>query len=78
MVVQVACAYLVSQPMAEGYSPWVWWARFFAVAYTIGGVCNHSMTLAMHEISHDLAGRGMLGKALGFLANAPLGVPAFA
>lgn len=75
MFVQIGCAYLVTRPLD---SEWQWWARFLLVAYSIGGICNHSMTLAMHEISHDLAGAGLLGKALGLIANAPLGIPAYA
>jgi len=75
MFVQIGCAYLVTRPLD---SEWQWWARFLLVAYSIGGICNHSMTLAMHEISHDLAGGGLLGKTLGLIANAPLGIPAYA
>lgn len=55
-----------------------WWA-VVVVAYTIGGTINHSMTLAMHEISHNLAFRKVAyNRILGIIANLPFGVPAFA
>lgn len=74
LALQVGCAYIVTYGDRPWYERW----ELLVVAYSIGGICNHSMTLAMHEISHDLAGAGILGKALGFLANAPLGIPAYA
>eukprot|EP01138_Halocafeteria_seosinensis_P010481 gb/GECG01010701.1/.p1 GENE.gb/GECG01010701.1/~~gb/GECG01010701.1/.p1 ORF type:complete len:378 (+),score=35.49 gb/GECG01010701.1/:1-1134(+) len=54
-----------------------WWA-LTVVAYTIGGTINHSMTLGMHEISHNLAFRKILyNRILGIIANLPFGIPAF-
>jgi sphingolipid delta-4 desaturase len=55
------------------------WPKIFIVAYVIGGTLNHSLSLGLHEIAHNLA-FGMkypfANRLLGLLANAPLGVPA--
>lgn len=46
--------------------------------YMWGGVINHSMTLAIHEISHNLAfgnARPLANKLLAIFGNVALGVP---
>lgn len=46
--------------------------------YCFGGVINHSMTLAIHEISHNLAfghSRPMANKMLGIFGNIILAIP---
>lgn len=54
------------------------WAMLI-VAYTIGGSINHAMTLAMHELSHNLASKSLLwNRVLGLLSNLPLGLPSYA
>ena len=49
-----------------------------ALAYLVGGVANHALMLAIHEISHG-AGYGpskpLQNKLLGIVANLPIGVP---
>jgi len=55
------------------------WPVFILAAYVIGGTVNHSCSLAMHEISHNLAfgsSNPAANRILGFFANVPLGVPA--
>jgi sphingolipid 4-desaturase/C4-monooxygenase len=55
-----------------------WW-KLLCVAYVIGGTLNHSLSLALHELTHNLAfghSRPMCNRLLGFVANLPLGVPA--
>lgn len=45
----------------------------------LSGLINGSMTLAMHELSHNLGSKSMrFNMFLGLLANAPMGLPAFA
>jgi sphingolipid delta-4 desaturase len=55
------------------------WLKLFFFAYIIGGTINHTLSLALHELTHNLAfghSRPMANRLLGFFANLPLGVPA--
>ena len=55
------------------------WLPLLLIAWTIGGTINHSMTLAMHELSHNLGFKTLfMNRVFGLLANAPLGIPSFA
>ncbi len=66
---QLCMAWLVS---GLGW-PWV-----IALSYLVGGIVNHSMTLAMHEVSHNLAfSSPRLNRLFGIFTNLPLGVPSF-
>jgi sphingolipid delta-4 desaturase len=54
------------------------WPMIFLVAYCFGGIINHSLMLAIHEISHNLAfgcARPMANKMLGIFVNLPIGIP---
>jgi len=54
------------------------WPILVILAYSIGGVVNHIMTLGVHEISHNLAfghSRPLANRFLGILFNIPLGIP---
>lgn len=54
--------------------PFSW--KFVVAAYTIGGTANHNLFLAIHEITHNLAFKGVkANKLLAILANLPIGVP---
>lgn len=51
--------------------------QFFLLSYVVGGSCNHSLTLAIHEMSHNLffSSKGNMNVYFGFFANWPLLVP---
>ena len=49
-----------------------------ALSYCLGGVLNHSLTLAIHECSHNLlfgSSRPKANKLFSIFANLPIGVP---
>ena len=49
---------------------------FLFCAYAIGGTANHNLFLAIHEISHNLAFKGVkANKLLSVFANLPIGIP---
>jgi sphingolipid delta-4 desaturase len=55
------------------------WPMLILCAYAIGGTFNHSLSLGLHEIAHNLAfgcSKPLANRLLGFFANLPLGVPA--
>ena len=50
--------------------------KFVATAYVIGGTANHNLFLAVHEVTHNLAFKGLkANKILSIIANLPIGVP---
>eukprot|EP00731_Ephydatia_muelleri_P027246 Em0019g119a len=58
-----------------GKLPLVW---ILVLAYTLGGVINHSLTLAIHDISHNVVFGNYYPTAnrlFGMWANLPIGVP---
>lgn len=58
------------------YVNW-WWVVFFT--YTISGTLNHSLSLAVHELSHNLMFETKFAnKVFGMISNFPQGVPSFA
>ena len=49
---------------------------FLLTAYVIGGTTNHNLFLAIHEITHNLAFKGIkANKLLAIVVNLPIGVP---
>jgi hypothetical protein len=78
VVVKVLASLAVQVAIASVAAQLPWWA-FIVVAYTIGGTLNHGLTLAMHEVSHNIAFRSFsANRAFGILTNLSLGLPAFA
>ena len=50
--------------------------KFLICAYVIGGTANHNLFLAIHEITHNLAFKGIkANKMLAIFANLPIGIP---
>lgn len=49
---------------------------FMLCVYVIGATANHNLFLAIHEITHNLAFKGIqANKVLAVFANLPIGVP---
>lgn len=49
---------------------------FLIIAYVVGGTLNHNLFLAIHEITHNLAFKGIgANKALAVFANLPISIP---
>ncbi|KAI0312241.1 fatty acid desaturase-domain-containing protein [Amylostereum chailletii] len=50
--------------------------KFLLAAYIIGGTANHNLFLAIHEITHNLAFKGVkANKMLAIVVNLPIGIP---
>ncbi|UZJ53570.1 hypothetical protein CBS101457_002890 [Exobasidium rhododendri] len=50
--------------------------KFLLLAYVVGGTANQNIFLAIHEITHNLAFKGIRANKLwAVLVNAPIGVP---
>eukprot|EP00049_Salpingoeca_infusionum_P017921 m.354964 g.354964 ORF g.354964 m.354964 type:complete len:361 (-) comp17145_c0_seq1:366-1448(-) len=53
------------------------WGIVLACTYIISGTLNHMMTLAIHELSHDLAFKTpVYNRIFSLFANLPMGIPA--
>jgi len=66
---QISCALYLRHTSA--FSP-----LFIFCAYAIGGTANHNLFLAIHEITHNLAFKGIWpNKLLAICANLPIGIP---
>lgn len=52
------------------------WLQFCVIGYVIGGTCNHSLTLAIHEMSHNLFFKSAKYNVyFSYVANWPLVIP---
>ena len=74
-VVSLVIAQLIAAYLVGRYANWI---MVFVLAYCFGGVLNHALLLAIHEIAHN-AGFGHTkpwhNRVLGMIANLPIGVP---
>jgi sphingolipid delta-4 desaturase len=73
----VACVVALQIGCAVALRNYKWndW-RVVLVAYAVGGTANHNLFLAIHEITHNLAFKGIkTNKALAVFANLPIGIP---
>lgn len=69
VVIQLTMAFYCGKPTCP------WWV-FVSVAWIIGGTCVHSITLAIHELSHNLFFKKRLHNVLyGYFCNIPMVVP---
>jgi len=51
------------------------WPYFLAAAYVVGATANHSLFLAIHELSHNLGFKGIMGNRLcAMFGNWPIGI----
>ena len=69
VIFQIISCYYISQLS-------IWWILFFA--YCLGGVINHSLTLAIHEMAHNLAFGNyypLSNRLFAMWVNLPIGVP---
>ncbi|PWN27513.1 hypothetical protein BDZ90DRAFT_220408 [Jaminaea rosea] len=72
---------VVATQLAAATAMWYWqihpfdW-RFLLTAYVVGGTANQNIFLAIHEITHNLAFKGIrANKALAIGVNTVIGVP---
>lgn len=69
VILQLSIAFLLRHT-----HPLSW--KFVALAYIIGGTVNHNLFLAIHEVTHNLAFKGLkANKMLAIIANLPIGIP---
>ena len=52
------------------------WGAYLAAIYVVGATANHSLFLAIHELSHNLGFKTVSNnKLLAMAANLPIGIP---
>jgi sphingolipid delta-4 desaturase len=52
------------------------WPSYLAALYIFGATANHSLFLAVHELSHNLGAKTpAMNKLIAMMANTPIGIP---
>lgn len=52
------------------------WLSYLTAIYVVGATANHSLFLAIHELSHNLGFKSVSNnKLLSMVANLPIGIP---
>jgi sphingolipid delta-4 desaturase len=52
------------------------WPSYMAMIYVVGGTANHSLFLAIHELSHNLGSKSTaVNKLIAIVANFAIGIP---
>lgn len=78
--IAVQCVFMVITQIIIAYHiNEVSWKTLILCAYLIGGTLNHSLSLGLHELSHNLAfgtTRPYANRLLSYITNLPLGLPA--
>jgi sphingolipid delta-4 desaturase len=71
----VAATVLLQIAMARISLQWGW-ASFIVLVYVVGATAQHSLFLAIHELSHNLGAKSSGGnKWIGMMANLPIFIP---
>jgi len=69
VLLQISLAILLRQTSPLSFT-------FIFCAYAVGGTANHNLFLAIHEITHNLAFKGIAPNRLfAVFANLPIGIP---
>jgi sphingolipid delta-4 desaturase len=72
VILQLIMCYIVSEQSGFVNSYWT----LLVLAYVIGGTANHSLQLAVHELSHNLGFQSPLAnRVMALIANLPTGAP---
>lgn len=74
----IASALVIFQFISTYFISSLSWGWILLLAYCLGGVINHSLTLAIHEISHNLAFGNkypLWNRLFGMWANLPIALP---
>lgn len=74
IVFAVVLLQITTAVLLRNTHPFSW--KFLAAAYAIGGTANQNLFLAIHEITHNLAFKGVMhNRLLAMYANLGIGIP---
>lgn len=74
VVIAVVATQIATAILLKDTSPFNW--KFILAAYLIGGTANQNLFLAIHEITHNLAFKGIKSnRVFAMFANWPIGIP---